>query len=73
MQPDSLTIDEVRRMAAAIGLTRLSEQHMQQLHRAANVAQARRTTLPVAEITPADEPAHIFRLDSVRLDSGGER
>ena len=61
MQPDHLTIDEVRRMAAAIGLTRLSEEHMQQLLRAANVAHVRRTALPVATLTPADEPAHVYR------------
>ena len=64
MQPDELTLEEVRRMAAGIGLDRLSEEHLQQLLRAANVAQARRNTLPVGDITPADEPAHVYRLDS---------
>jgi len=61
MQADHLTIDEVRRMAAAIGLTRLSDEHMQQLLHAANIARARITTLAVASLTPADEPAHVYR------------
>ena len=61
MQTDHLTIDEVRRMAAAIGLTRLSEEHMQQLLHAANMAHARRTILAAASLTPADEPAHVYR------------
>jgi len=60
MQPDHLTIEEVRRMAAAIGLNRLSEEHMHQLLRAANVAHLRRAALPVANLTPADEPAHVY-------------
>jgi hypothetical protein len=68
MQADHLTIDEVRRMAAAIGLTRLSEEHMQQLLHAANTAQVRRTALPLASLTPTDEPAHVFH-----FGSGAER
>ena len=62
MESDSLSIDEVRRMAAAAGLDRLTEEHVQQLHRAANVAHARRRSLHSATLTPADEPAHVFRL-----------
>ena len=66
MDTDSLSIDEVRRMAAAAGLDRLTDEHVQQLARAANVAHARRKALGFAALTPADEPAHMFRL----IDAG---
>ena len=62
MAEDSLTLDEVQRMAAEIGMTRLTDEHLQQLLRATKTARARRAVLPVGEITPADEPAHVFRL-----------
>ena len=62
MESDSLSIDQVRRMATAIGLDRLTEEHMQQLARATDVAHARRRALLSATLTPADEPAHVFRL-----------
>ncbi len=62
MADDSLTLDEVRRMAAEIGMTRLTDEHLQQLLRATKTARARRASLPIANITPADEPAHVFRL-----------
>ena len=62
MEPDSLSIDEVRRMAAAAGLDRLTDEHLQQLARAANVALARGRSLHCATLMPADEPAHVFRL-----------
>ena len=58
--PDEITIEEIRRMAAAAGLTRLTDEHLQQLLRATRLAQLRRTALPTAGITPADEPAHVF-------------
>jgi len=60
---DELTLEEVRRMAAEIGLTRLTDEHLQQLLRATQAARARRAALPVATLTPADEPAHVFRAD----------
>jgi hypothetical protein len=62
MADDTLTLDEVRRMAAEIGMTRLTDEHLQQLLRAARAARARRAALPVADLEPADEPAHVFRL-----------
>ena len=62
MDDDSLTLEEVRKMAAAIGMTRLSNGHLQELLRATRVARARRATLPVDTLVPADEPAHVFRL-----------
>jgi hypothetical protein len=60
---DELTLEEVRAMAAEIGLTRLTDEHLQQLLRATRVARARRAALPVATLAPADEPAHVFRAD----------
>jgi hypothetical protein len=65
MPNDSLTIEEVRRMAAEIGLTRLSDEHLQQLLRATTMARERRAALPFASLGPADEPAHMFRPSSV--------
>jgi len=61
MADDALTLDEIRRMAAEIGLTRLTDEHLQQLLRATQAARARRAALPVATLGPADEPAHVFR------------
>jgi len=58
-----ITLDEVRRMAQDIGLARLTEDHLQQLLRATRTARARRASLPTADLTPADEPAHVFHLD----------
>jgi hypothetical protein len=63
MPDDSLTLDEIRRMAAEIGMTRLTDEHLQQLLQATRAARARRATLSSANLTPADEPAHVFRLE----------
>jgi len=65
MSDDALTLDEVRKMAAEIGMTQLSDEHLQQLFRATQAARARRAMLPIAKLTPADEPAHVFRLGDV--------
>ena len=62
--PDDITLEEVRRMAQDIGLTRLTDEQLQQLLRATRTARARRALLPTADLTPADEPVHVFRLDS---------
>ena len=64
MTDDSLTLEEVKKMAAEIGMTRLTGEHLQQLLRAARAARARRATLPIATLVPADEPAHVYRLDA---------
>ena len=58
--PSELTLDEIRRMAAAIGLTSLTDEHLNQLLRATKTAQQRRAALPTADLTPADEPGHVF-------------
>jgi hypothetical protein len=63
MAEDKLKLEEVRKMAADIGWS-LSNEHLEQLVRATRAAQARRATLPVATLDPADEPAHVFRLDT---------
>lgn len=57
-----LTLDEVRTMAVRAGLTRLTDEHLRQLLRATQTARQRRAALPTASLTPADEPAHVFRL-----------
>ena len=54
--------DEIRRIAAELGLTRLSEEHLQTLERAMQAAQARAATLPFGDLGYADEPAHVFTL-----------
>lgn len=68
MENNTLTLAEVRRMAADIGLTHLTDEHMQQLLRATNAAHARRaalrTLMQTQGITYADEPSHVFRLDT---------
>jgi hypothetical protein len=64
MPDDSLTIADIRKMAAEIGMTHLTDEHAQQLLRATRAAQARRATLPVGTLAPADEPAHVFRLEA---------
>lgn len=65
--PDEITIEEIRRMAADAGLTRLTDEHLQQLLRATRLARQRRAALPTSGIAYADEPAHLFCAD--RQDS----
>lgn len=60
---DELTLDTVRNMAIAAGLTRLTDEHLEPLLRATKAAVARQAALPTGDLTPADEPAHIFRVD----------
>jgi hypothetical protein len=63
MSDDSLSLDEIRRMAAEIGMTRLTDGHLQELLRATRIARVRRASLPIGNLSPADEPAHVFRLE----------
>lgn len=60
---NDITLETVRSMASDAGLTRLTDEHLQELLRATRTAQARRAALPTADLTPADEPAHVFRLE----------
>jgi len=62
MTTGNLTIDDVRKMAADIGMTHLSEGQSQELLRATQAARARRAALHTDTLTPADEPAHVFSL-----------
>lgn len=65
--PNELTLDEVREMAADIGLTRCTDEHLEQLLRSTRAARARRAALRTATLEPADEPAHVFRLGAERV------
>lgn len=58
--PREITVDEIRRMASEIGLTRLTDEHLHQLLRATRIAEQRRAALPTTDLTPADEPAQVF-------------
>lgn len=64
MANETLSIDDVRRLAADIGMTRLTDEHLQQLLRATNAARARRTTLDQHALTYVDEPSHVFNLNT---------
>ena len=59
--PEDLTLEEIRKLAAEIGLARLTDEHLQQLLKATRIARARRATLPVSTLAPADEPSHVYR------------
>jgi hypothetical protein len=62
MAAENLTIDEVRKLAADIGLNALTGEHLQQLLRATNAARARRSVLQNDTLSYADEPSHMFSL-----------
>lgn len=62
MANDDLTLDDVRRMAADIGMTRLTETQLQELLRSTRAARARRTALATSTLAYADEPSHVFSL-----------
>jgi hypothetical protein len=64
MTNQNLSIDDVRKLAADIGLTRLADAHLQELLRATNAARARRATLDNDTLTCADEPSHVFSLNT---------
>ena len=54
--------NEARRLAAQLGLRKLSEADLVKLLNAARVANVRRDALDISGLTPADEPALVFRL-----------
>ena len=62
MANDDLTLDDVREMAADIGMTRLNDDQLQELLRSTWTARARRDSLAMSTLTYADEPAHVFSL-----------
>jgi len=53
---------EALRLAGALGLNKLSEADLVKLLNAARVANVRRDALDISGLTPADEPALVFRL-----------
>jgi hypothetical protein len=63
MPDKELTLEEVRSMAAEIGMTGLSDENLQMLLRATNAARARRTVLSTGDLKPTDEPSHVFTLE----------
>lgn len=56
-----------RKLAQRLGLDRLSEADMQKLLVAERTAQMRRSALDTSVLTPADEPALVFRLPGAGL------
>ena len=60
---NELTPDEAKSIAADMGLTRLTDEHLEQFTRAARAAQARRASLRSETLEGSDEPSHVFRLD----------
>ena len=62
MPEEEVTLDQIRKLAAEVGMTRLTDEHLQQLLRATKAARARRNSLQV-DLGPADEPAHVYTLD----------
>lgn len=63
MTNENLTIDDVRKLAIDIGMTQLTDAHLQELLRATNAARARRASLQNDTLTYADEPSHVFSLN----------
>ena len=61
-----LTVDQLRALAADVGLDRLTPEHLEQLTRATNAARARRASLKKETLAPADEPAHVFSVEDSR-------
>ena len=61
--PGEITLDDVRSIAADIGLTRLNDEHLKELLRATRLARERSAALPTAGLTPADEPAHVYSVE----------
>ena len=53
---------EARKLADQLGLRKLSDQDLVKLLNAARVADMRRGALDISSLTPADEPALVFRL-----------
>ncbi len=62
MTDNELTIENVRKLATDIGMTRLTDAHLQELLRATKAARARRASLHTDTLNYADEPAHVFSL-----------
>ncbi len=60
--PDHSSETRARQLAGTLGLNNLKPEHLQQLLKAEKVSAARRALMDTASLTPADEPAHVYRL-----------
>ena len=63
MPEEEVTLDQIRKLAAEVGMNRLTDEHLQQLLRATKAARARRNSL-TGDLGPGDEPAHVYTLDT---------
>jgi hypothetical protein len=61
MASNDKDLSELKRRAEAVGLTRLTAAHLEQLQRATASIGKMKATLS-DELTVADEPAHIYSL-----------
>ncbi len=61
MASNDKDLSELKRRAEAVGLTRLTPAHLEQLQRATASIGKMKATLP-DELTVADEPAHVYAL-----------
>ena len=53
--------DDIRKLAAKLGLDQLSDAHLQQFMKASRVVEARRASLDTGSLVPSDEPSHVYR------------
>jgi hypothetical protein len=53
----------IKQMAEEIGLTRLTDEHLEQLMRATATTHGLTSVVAAGTLTPADEPAHAYRVD----------
>jgi len=54
-------LSDLKQRAEVIGLTRLTDKHLQQLQRATKRSRNNKAALQI-ELAVADEPAHVFSL-----------
>jgi hypothetical protein len=67
MTMTEVELEEARQIARRLGLGKLSDGDMQKLLVAERTAQMRRSALDTSVLTPADEPALVFRLPGAGL------
>ena len=58
---DTDDLKELKQRAEAVGLTRLTDKHLEQLKRATAGSKRHKANLKV-ELSVADEPAHVYTL-----------
>jgi hypothetical protein len=62
MSDDGIDLDEVKKRATEIGLTNLTDNHLEQLGKADKGTQERLRRIP-SDLHMYEEPAHTFRAD----------